>query len=211
MRLIASFLAVFLFNNSIAQYNAINLLLKDSTQKTLFINTGNELKIQGPKKSGLILISSQHSTIHKLNDSIFIVRPTTKKADTLILLSNKKELYRGIYNIENDPEYILALGTLKEGLATKEEIIANSRFRFYTPNCNCPSTGYVGYFKVNFKSANLNPGETFFKVEGNKLTVDVISSIRKLSRNDQIVFEDIIILESGGVPRNIDKFIITIN
>ena len=109
-----------------------------------------------------------------------------------------------------DCVYILTLGSIKEGEAAKEAIIANKRLQYYAPGGKCRAVGRVSNFKISFKSATVDVNETLLIIEGNTLSEKAISIIRKLAPKDQVIFTEIRIQDIDSYPRQIDKFVITI-
>lgn len=196
--------------NLYGQFKIINSTQVDTSGNTIFIGIENEILIYSSQKIDLILKSKNNYPIKKTGFNKFSISPVSKGIDTLQLINNNKVLLERPFKIEHPANFELALGVLKEGVATKEEIIANRGFRFFNPGCRCPVEAVVGSFKITFVSTEISVDEKFIYNEGKMLSEKAISIIRKLKAKDQIIFENIFLQDVDSFPREIEKFVLTI-
>lgn len=192
------------------QIRIINSSLTDTTNNILFENFKNDIRIYGNQSNDYRLISKRSASITKRSASTFIITPGSTGTDTILLFEKNKLVHQETYKVSPLPQYILALGSIKEGLATREEIILNKRLQIYVPGCKCPPAFAVRSFKLEFISNNIVPYEKYMMIDGNALSEKAISLIRKLSSKDQIVFTDILLMDVDTIGRKIDKFVLTI-
>lgn len=192
------------------QYNITNNTLIDTSSNLLFIGINNEIAISSKYEMAFELHSKKGIEIKKVTKNKFIITPESPGIDSLLLIANKKTIYTKAFSVVNLPNLTLSLGSINEGLASKEEIIANKRLQIYFANCKCPIFGIVASFKIRFVSDNISADLKYISIEGNTLNEMTIQIIRKLSRKDQIVFEDINIRVVDSHPRSIPKFVLTI-
>jgi len=206
---IISFL-ILLVSHCYSQIRIINSSLVDTSNNILFEGIENDIRIYGNQSNSYRLISKRNAPINKFSASNFIITPGSGVIDTLLLFDKNKLIHEEIFRINPLPDYILTLGSIKEGLATREQIVLNKRLQVYIPGCKCPPAYVVGFFKLEFISNNIVPYEKFMTIDGNALDEKAISLIKKLSSKDQIIFKDILLRDVGTRSRQIDKFILTI-
>lgn len=196
--------------NCNAQVKIINNSLVDTSGNILFVKFENEISIAGSQCNNCNLISKRKASITRQAATNFIVIPASTGADTLLLFEKNKLVYQKIFRVDSLPGFILALGTIKEGPATKEQIILNKRLQVYFPNCKCPTVYVVGSFRLEFISINIASHEKYMFIQGNTLTDDAINLIRKLSSMDQVIFKDIYLQDVSSRPIQIERFVLNV-
>ena len=197
-------------NYSYGQFNIINNSLVNTSSNVLFVKFRNEISISGNQSNSYNLTSKRKATITKLSATDFIVIPRSTGIDTIRMFEKNKLIYEKVFKVDTLPGFILALGSIKEGLVSKEEIILNKRLQVYFPTCKCPTEFVVDFFKLRFVSHNLAPNEKYMIIPGNALNEKAINLIRRLSSNDQLIFEDIHLQDISSKSRQIEKFVLTL-
>lgn len=174
--------------NLSAQTNTI-ALVENSSAKILYQGVENKLNIFVEKHDvSEIRLEISSGEIEQRNNSFFVIPGKTSEAEIRIIAAGyliKKETYK----IVKIPEPLVYVGSKKEGLLEKTELLKAKKIALKFENPNFDTLFILKEFSI---SAEINGKREKAKSNGYNLSETQIQLIRRMPAGE-IIFEDIIL------------------
>ncbi|MCC6761927.1 MAG: hypothetical protein IT252_11970 [Chitinophagaceae bacterium] len=176
----------------------------------LFVGVNNEFSIDGLNDTKGVLVTSTLKSKCDILEQKLIVRPNTTGIDTLKVYKNKKLLTIKVYNTEflSDPAPLLA-NTFDKTL-TVGRLVAIPYVSVRIPKTINIGPFHISMFELTLIQNKKGQQKTVYSTDGNKLSEQMISGIRKLEPGDEILVSKLICVGPDGTSRMMPKFKVTI-